>query len=46
MQNISSGIRSLDSLVDSFHAGDNVVWEVDAGTSYDIVVQSFIRRSF
>ncbi len=46
MGRISSGIRSLDNLIDSLHTGDNVVWEVDAGTSYDIFVQNFIRQSF
>jgi len=46
MPNISSGIKSLDSLIDSLYIGDNVVWEVDAGTSYDVFVQSFIRQSF
>lgn len=46
MSKISSGIRSLDSLIDSLYIGDNVVWEVDAGTSYDVFVQNFIRQSF
>jgi len=42
----SSGIDNLDNLVDSLHIGDNVVWEVDAGTSYEVFVRNFIRRSF
>ena len=46
MTKLSSGIENLDTLVDSLHIGDNVVWEVDAGTAYEIFVQSFIRRSF
>ncbi len=46
MSKISSGIKSLDSLIDSLYIGDNVVWEVDAGTSYDVFVQNFIRQSF
>ncbi len=46
MPNISSGIKSLDGLIGSLHIGDNVVWEVDAGTSYEIFVQNFIRQSF
>lgn len=46
MGRISSGIKSLDGLIDSLHIGDNVVWEVDAGTSYDVFIQNFIRQSF
>lgn len=46
MNKISSGIKSLDSLIDSFYIGDNVVWEVEAGTNYDLIVESFIRQSF
>src|SRR5512135_1930160 len=46
MGRISSGIDNLDNLVDSLHIGDNVVWEVDAGTSYEVFVRNFIRRSF
>jgi transcriptional regulator with XRE-family HTH domain len=46
MPKISSGIKSLDQLINSLHVGDNVVWEVDAGTSYDVFVQNFIKQSF
>jgi transcriptional regulator with XRE-family HTH domain len=46
MGRISSGIESLDTLIESLHIGDNVVWEVDAGTSYDVFVKNFIRQSF
>jgi transcriptional regulator with XRE-family HTH domain len=46
MGKISSGIRNLDDLIDSLHIGDNVVWEVDAGTSYEVFVRNFIRESF
>lgn len=43
---ISSGIATLDTLIDSFHVGDNVVWELEAGTSFSVFVRSFIARSF
>lgn len=46
MSKISSGINDLDRLIDSLYIGDNVVWEVDAGTSYDIFIKNFIMRSF
>ncbi len=46
MNKISSGIKSLDSLIDSFYIGDNVVWEVEAGTNYDLFIENFIRQSF
>jgi transcriptional regulator with XRE-family HTH domain len=45
MSKISSGINDLDRLIDSLYIGDNVVWEVDAGTSYDIFIKNFIIRS-
>ncbi|MBI4699192.1 MAG: helix-turn-helix domain-containing protein [Nitrospirae bacterium] len=46
MQKISSGVKNLDILIDSLYIGDNIVWEVDAGTSYDVFVHSFIKQSF
>jgi len=45
MGKISSGIIVLDSLIDSLYAGDNIVWEVDAGTSYETFVHNFIKQS-
>jgi transcriptional regulator with XRE-family HTH domain len=45
-ESISSGIDSLDALISAIPIGDNVVWEVDAGTSYDSFIHSFIARSF
>jgi transcriptional regulator with XRE-family HTH domain/KaiC/GvpD/RAD55 family RecA-like ATPase len=46
MGRIKSGINDLDSLIDSLYAGDNVVWEVEAGTSPEIFLQHFMRQSF
>jgi transcriptional regulator with XRE-family HTH domain len=46
MEKISSGIQDLDNLIDFLHIGDNVVWEIDAGTSYDVFIKSFIKKSF
>jgi len=46
MGKIVSGITDLDSLIDSLYAGDNVVWEVEAGTSSEIFLHHFIRQSF
>ncbi len=43
---ISSGVESLDQLIESFAIGDNVVWEIEAGTSSSLFVRSFIARSF
>lgn len=45
MDKISTGIRDLDSLIDSAYIGDNVVWETEAGTSEDIFMLNFISRS-
>jgi transcriptional regulator with XRE-family HTH domain len=46
VQKISSGIKSFDRLIDFFHIGDNVVWEVDSGTPYKVFLQNFIKQSF
>lgn len=46
LSKISSGISGLDGLIDYLHIGDNVVWEVDAGTSFDVFIQNFLRQSF
>ncbi len=45
MEKISTGISDLDRLIDAAHIGDNIVWEVEAGTSADIFMQSFIKKS-
>ena len=45
MKKISTGIKDLDSLIDSAHIGDNMVWETEAGTSEDIFIQNFISKS-
>lgn len=45
MDKISTGISNLDSLIDSLYTGDNIVWEVEAGTSYELFVHNFIRQS-
>ncbi len=45
MRNISSGINDLDNLIDSLYAGDNVVWEVEAGTSFELFVLNFLTQS-
>jgi transcriptional regulator with XRE-family HTH domain/KaiC/GvpD/RAD55 family RecA-like ATPase len=46
MSRISSGIKDLDNLLDSFYVGDNVVWEVEAGTSPELFTLHFITQSF
>ena len=46
MSKISSGIKALDVKINSLYIGDNVVWEVDAGTAYDVFILNFIRQSF
>jgi transcriptional regulator with XRE-family HTH domain len=45
MSKILSGINDLDNLIDSLYVGDNVVWEVEAGTSSEIFVKNFVRQS-
>jgi transcriptional regulator with XRE-family HTH domain/KaiC/GvpD/RAD55 family RecA-like ATPase len=46
MGRIKSGINDLDGLIDSLYAGDNVVWEIEAGTSPEVFLQHFMRQSF
>ncbi len=45
MTKISTGIRDLDTLIDSVNIGDNVVWEIEAGTSEDTFIHSFLKKS-
>ncbi len=45
MQKITTGIKDLDTLIDSAHIGDNMVWETEAGTSEDIFIRNFITKS-
>jgi transcriptional regulator with XRE-family HTH domain len=42
---ISSGVSSLDALMEGFSIGDNVVWEVDAGASSNAFVRNFISQA-
>ncbi len=45
MSKVSSGISDLDNLIDSLYTGDNIVWEVEAGTSYELFVHNFVKQS-
>lgn len=45
MPKINSGIADLDNLIDSLYVGDNVVWEVEAGTAPEVFIKSFLRQS-
>lgn len=45
MSKIYSGITDLDNLIDSLYVGDNVVWEVEAGTAPEVFVMNFLRQS-
>ncbi|MBA4372641.1 MAG: hypothetical protein C0402_07225 [Thermodesulfovibrio sp.] len=45
MSKISSGVKTLDLLIDSLYIGDNVVWEVDPGASHDVFIRHFVRQS-
>lgn len=45
MNKISTGIKDLDRLMDCVYIGDNVIWEVEAGTSPEAFVRSFIRQA-
>ena len=45
MSKIFSGITDLDNLIDSLYVGDNVVWEVEAGTAPEIFMLNFLRQS-
>jgi len=42
---ISSGIGYLDHLLGFLKAGDNVIWEVEAGTYIEIFLQRFIEHN-
>src|SRR4030067_2820584 len=42
---ISSGIGYLDHLLGFFKGGDNVIWEIEAGTYIEIFLQRFIEAT-
>ncbi|MDO9122880.1 MAG: hypothetical protein Q7V12_00495, partial [Deltaproteobacteria bacterium] len=42
---ISSGIGYLDHLLGFLKTGDNVIWEVEAGTYIEIFLQRFIEHN-
>ncbi len=46
MKKVSTGIPSLDAIIDSIYVGDNVVWEIESGTLYNDFIKNFIRQSF
>ena len=41
---ISSGVHSLDDVIQGFRLGDNVVWQVDHLEDYTYYAQRFIRQ--
>jgi transcriptional regulator with XRE-family HTH domain/KaiC/GvpD/RAD55 family RecA-like ATPase len=45
MTKISSGISYLDHLFGFLKTGDNVIWEVEAGTYIEIFLQRFIEHN-
>jgi pyruvate, water dikinase len=45
MATISTGIRSLDEILQGLRLGDNVVWQVDQLDDYQEFAQSFAQRS-
>ncbi len=44
-RSVSSGVPSLDALLDGLHIGDNVVWHDDAGSLASVFCLNFIRAS-
>ena len=44
-ERINSGIRGLDTALDSIRLGDNVVWQIPAIEDYLFVVQPFVAQS-
>jgi len=42
---ISSGIGYLDHLLGFLKTGDNVIWEVEAGTYIEIFLQRFMEHT-
>ena len=42
---VKTGIQGLDSAIDGLRIGDNVVWQVDSLSSYQRVVDTFIKQA-
>jgi hypothetical protein len=45
MSRFLTGINDLDRLIDSLYIGDNVVWEVEAGTAFEAYIHNFAKQS-
>lgn len=45
MSRFLTGISDLDRLIDSLYIGDNVVWEVEAGTAFEVYIHNFAKQS-
>ncbi len=44
--NVSTGWRSLDTIIDHLRRGDNVVWQVDEIDDYQRLVTPFVKSAF
>jgi hypothetical protein len=45
VERVSSGIESLDGMIDGLRTGDNVVFQVDSIEDYRMFVTPFVRRA-
>ncbi|MCX8070592.1 MAG: helix-turn-helix domain-containing protein [Thermodesulfovibrionales bacterium] len=45
MANISSGIKALDSYIDGFYVGENIVWELESGIPFQYFLRDFIIQA-
>src|SRR3989339_1704241 len=42
---VSSGVPYVDTLIDSFTIGDNVVWHIETGAFVELFCRAFVRDS-
>jgi pyruvate,water dikinase len=42
---ISSGLTGLDQMIDYLRLGDNVVWQVDSATDYQVMVEPYVTQA-
>lgn len=45
MEQISTGLKGADEVIDTLRPGDNIIWQVDSFEAYSFVVERFVQQA-
>jgi len=45
LSTISSGIKALDSYLDGFYVGENIVWEIESAIPFQYFIKEFVKKA-